>query len=402
MEFKEAKIMNAVNSAIRGPLYVEANKMTAQGIEVLKLNTGNPATFGFMMPDSVKKALIENADKATAYCAPAGMPEARKAILDYHLGKGIRDISIDNIFIGNGVSEIAQMAVTVLVGEGDEVLVPSPGYSLWNNVIHLARAKAVQYLCDESQNWEPDVADIESKITPNTKVLLLINPNNPTGVVYSDDVLKKLGEIAKKHDLIIFSDEIYDRLLMDGVTHTSTAKLFPELPIITFNGLSKSHVVCGFRCGWMVLSGPEEFKTAIGESILKLCSMRLCGNALAQLSIPAALEDDKYTKDMLIPGGRLYEQREATCRALDEIPGITYVKNKGALYMFPKIDTEMYHITDDKEFAMNVLHETHLLFIPGSGFGWKTPDHFRLVMLPEPEQITEYLGRFRDYLATIR
>ncbi|MCC8079867.1 MAG: aminotransferase class I/II-fold pyridoxal phosphate-dependent enzyme [Oscillospiraceae bacterium] len=401
--FKAAARMEPVHSDIRGPLFVEANAMAARGIPVLKLNTGNPATFGFGLPDSLRAALLENVDKAVGYCDVKGMPAARQAIYDYHVNKkGFTGITPDSIYIGNGVSEVANMVATSLFDVGDEILVPSPSYSLWTNLVYLAEAKPVFYTCDEQSAWYPDLADIRRKITPKTKAIVIINPNNPTGTVYPDEIVLGMVQIARENNLIIMSDEIYDRLTLDGYVQHSTAALAPDMPVITFNGLSKSHIVCGFRCGWMVISGPESFTVPASEAIQKLAAMRLCGNALTQLVIPAALGDPESTQAMLVPGGRLYEQREATCRALDQIPGITYVKNHAAFYLFPKIDTKRFNITSDKKFAMDILHNTHVLFVPGSGFDWPQPDHFRLVMLPEPDEITAALNRIGDFLSTYR
>lgn len=397
---KIAARMELVHSDIRGPLFEEANRMTAAGTSVMKLNTGNPATFGFGMPDSVRQSLLKNVDKAVAYCDVKGMPEARKAIYDYHLGKGLTGITPDSIFIGNGVSEVANMAASVLFEAGDEVLVPMPSYSLWTNLMYLTDATPVLYTCDEASNWYPDIADIKKKITKNTKALLIINPNNPTGAVYPKEMLLELIEIARQNNLLLLSDEIYDRLVMDGMEHVSTAALAPDLPVITFNGLSKSHIICGFRCGWMVVSGPNAAAEPIIANIQKLAAMRLCGNALTQLVIPAALADLESTQAMLMPGGRLYEQRRATMEALDKIPGITYVPNHAAFYLFPKVDVKRFNIVSDKQFALDVLHNTHVLFVPGSGFDWKEPDHFRLVMLPEPEKISKALGDIGEFLKT--
>lgn len=401
-EMTIARRMEYVHSDIRGPIFIEANRMSAQGINVMKLNTGNPASFGFEMPASVKKALLENADQAVAYCDLKGMPAARDAICTYHQGKGIQGITPENIFIGNGVSEIASMTATALFDYGDEILIPAPSYSLWTNVTYIAGAKPVMYLCDEQSDWYPDVLDIRSKITDKTKALVLINPNNPTGAVYPEDILVQIIDIAREFDLVLLSDEIYDRLLMDGYTHTSTAALAPDLPVITFNGLSKSHIICGFRCGWMCISGPDSFTAPVIDAVQKLAAMRLCGNALSQLVIPAALEDSESTLAMMVPGGRLYEQREAVCNALDEIPGISYVKNHAAFYLFPRIDAARFHITDDRQFALDVLHATHVLFIPGSGFDWAEPDHFRLVMLPQPDEIGDAIHRIGRFLETYK
>jgi len=403
MDIKIAERMADVHSDIRGPIFVEANRMSAQGIDVLKLNTGNPATFGFKMPDSVRNALLANADKAVAYCDLKGMPEARRAIADYHKNvRGLQNFDADCIFIGNGVSEVAQMVSTALFEIGDEILIPTPSYSLWTNLTVIAGAKPVLYLCDEKSNWYPDLADIRSKITSKTKALLIINPNNPTGAVYPKEIIEGMIQIAREHNLLLLSDEIYDRLIMDGLQHYSTAALAPDMPVITFNGLSKSHIICGFRCGWLLVSGPEKFRTEAVENIQKIAAMRLCGNALTQLVIPAAMADNESTQAMMVPGGRIYEQREATCRALDQIPGISYVKNHAAFYLFPKIDAKRFNITSDKQFAMDVLHGTNILFIPGSGFDWAEPDHFRLVMLPEAEIIYDAMLRMGKFLETYK
>lgn len=401
-EIQFAGRMEQVHSDIRGPIFEEAKRMEAQGIKVLKLNTGNPASFGFTMPDSVRNALAQNLDRAVPYCDLKGMPEAREAICAYHQGKGIQNISPENIFIGNGVSEIASMTATALFDYGDEILIPSPSYSLWTNVTIIAGAKPVLYRCDEQSEWYPDVADVRKKITAKTKALLLINPNNPTGAVYPASLVQQLVDLAREFGLVLLSDEIYDRLLMDGYTHTSTAALAPDLPVITFNGLSKSHIVCGFRCGWMCISGPERFQKDAIAAIQKLAAMRLCGNALSQLVIPAAMADFESTQAMMVPGGRLYEQREAVTRALDTIPGLSYVKNHAAFYLFPKVDTKRFHITSDKQFVLDVLHNTQVLFVAGSGFDWPEQDHFRIVMLPTPEEISAAFDRIRKFLETYR
>lgn len=397
---KSDKLQN-VHSDIRGPVFVEANKMRAQGIDVLRLNTGNPATFGFGMPDSVRNALLNNADKAVAYCDLKGMPDARDAICAYHKAKGIEGITPDDVFIGNGVSELVTMVLTALLNYNDEILVPAPDYSLWTNSVYIAGAKPVHYICDEQSEWYPDLDDIRKKITPKTRAIVLINPNNPTGTLYPKELLEKIVEIAREHNLVIFSDEIYDRLVMDDLEHVSTATLCPDLLCITMNGLSKSHIVCGFRCGWMLISGAKDKAEDFIAGVRALCAMRLCANALMQLVIPAALNDPDSTKAMLVPGGRLYEQREACCRELEKIPGVSFVKNKAAFYIFPKLDSR-FNITDDQQFAMDYLHSKHVMIIPGRGFNWPTPDHFRIVMLPEPEQMAKAMRDLGDFLADYR
>lgn len=395
------KLQN-VHSDIRGPVFVEAMRMRKEGIDVLRLNTGNPATFDFKMPDSVRNALINNADKAVAYCDLKGMPDARESICDYHKGKGIQGITPDDVFIGNGVSELVTMALTALLNYGDEILVPAPDYSLWTNSVWIAGAKPVHYICDEQANWYPDINDIKSKITPKTKALVIINPNNPTGALYPKEVLEELVQVAREHQLVIFSDEIYDRLVMDDLEHISTATLAPDLLVCTMNGLSKSHIICGFRCGWMVVSGAKENAKDFIAGLVQLSAMRLCANALMQLVIPAALNDPESTREMIVPGGRLYEQREATCRELAKIDGISFVKNSAAFYLFPKIDVKKFNITDDQQFAMDYLHSKNVMIIPGRGFSWNEPDHFRIVMLPEPEQIAKAMRDLGDFLKDYR
>lgn len=395
------KLQN-VHSDIRGPVFVEAMRMRKEGIDVLRLNTGNPATFDFKMPDSVRNALINNADKAVAYCDLKGMPDARESICNYHKGKSIQGITPDDVFIGNGVSELVTMALTALLNYGDEILVPAPDYSLWTNSVWIAGAKPVHYICDEQANWYPDINDIKSKITPKTKALVIINPNNPTGALYPKEVLEELVQVAREHQLVIFSDEIYDRLVMDDLEHISTATLAPDLLVCTMNGLSKSHIICGFRCGWMVVSGAKDSAKDFIAGLVQLSAMRLCANALMQLVIPAALNDPESTREMIVPGGRLYEQREATCRELAKIDGISFVKNSAAFYLFPKIDVKKFNITDDQQFAMDYLHSKNVMIIPGRGFSWKEPDHFRIVMLPEPEQIAKAMRDLGDFLKDYR
>ena len=390
--------MTHVHSDIRGPLFVEAMEMQARGIDILKLNTGNPATFGFRLPKSIEDALKGQEEKGLGYCDFKGMPKAREAICDYATPKGIQGITPDDVFIGNGVSEVVSFALMPLLNPGDEVLVPSPSYSLWGNSVYLASGNPVFYVCDEQANWYPDLNDIRSKITAKTKAIVLINPNNPTGALYPDELLLEVAQIAREHGLLIFSDEIYDRLVMDGLKHTSIASLAPDLPIVTMNGLSKSHCLCGFRVGWMVISGPRQLTEEYRKGIIQLTSLRLCANTLAQIVIPAALDDMETPASMVAPGGRIYEQREATIRALDQIDGISYVKNSAAFYLFPKLDIKKFNITSDKVFARDLLHATNILMVPGSGFDWPQPDHFRIVMLPEAEQLGDAMRRMGEFL----
>ena len=398
IEIKRSDKLRLVHSDIRGPVFFESNRMIKEGTDVLKLNTGNPATFGFEMPESVRNALLENADKAVAYCDLKGMPEAREAICNYHKSKGINGITPDDVFIGNGVSELVTMALTAFLNFGDEILIPTPDYSLWTNSVHIAGAKPVHYICDEKSLWYPDINDIKSKITSKTRAIVIINPNNPTGALYPKQLLEDIISVAREHQLVIFSDEIYDRLVMDGLRHTSVASLCDDLLCVTMNGLSKSHIICGFRCGWMVISGAKDKASDFVMGLVQLASMRLCSNALTQLVIPAALRDPDSTRAMIAPGGRLYEQREACCRELDRIEGLSYVKNSAAFYIFPKLDVKKFNITDDQQFAMDFLHSKHIMIVPGRGFNWKEPDHFRIVMLPPPETLAKAMRDLGDFL----
>jgi len=390
--------MEHVHSDIRGELYHEAMRMQANGIKVLKLNTGNPAAFGFPLPESIRNAIEGREAAGVAYCDFQGMVEAREAIVRYETSKGIEGLNIDDVFIGNGVSEVVNFALMPLLNPGDEVLIPTPNYSLWSNTILLAGAKPVYYRCDEASEWNPDIADLRSKVTPKTRAIVIINPNNPTGALYGADVLNDILKVAREHNLIVFSDEIYDRLLLDDREHISTASLAPDLTVITMNGLSKSHSLCGYRCGWMVISGPRDVTEAYRAGIVQLTSLRLCSNALAQLVIPAALDDMETPASMVRPGGRYFEQRKATTEVLDTIDGISYVKNKAAFYLFPKLDVKKFGITNDKKFAGDLLRATNILIVPGSGFDWPEPDHFRIVMLPEAPQLREAMTKLGNFL----
>ncbi len=382
-----SEIIKSVNSDIRGKNFYTALELEKSGEKILKLNTGNPATFGFGMPDSVRKALLEKMDQAIGYCDVRGMISARESIMQYHKSKNVNSFSLDDIFIGNGVSEIASMITTALLDPGDEVLIPTPCYSLWENEIRLRKATPIFYRCDEKYNWQPDTDHITSLITEKTKAIVIINPNNPTGVLYSNEVLLQIAQIAREHKLIVLSDEIYDRLVFEGKTHTAFASLADDIPVITMNGLSKSHCLCGFRCGWLVTSGPLKERNEISNALLKLASVRLSANAIMQTIIPAALSDTEYTNNMIKKGGRLYEQRKATFEELDKLDCLSYVKNDGGFYVFPKIKEDYVTSTNDKEFTEKLLLDKHILVVPGSGFSWEKPNYFRIVMLPQVEEL---------------
>lgn len=396
--YKMAEKMSNVHSDIRGPLFVEAMKMQEEGIPVLKLNTGNPAAFGFGLPESIKNALTGHLEEGVGYCDFQGMKKSREAICEYERKKGIKGITPEDVFIGNGVSEVVSFALPPLLNDNDEVLVPAPSYSLWGNSVYLAGGKPVFYLCDEQSKWYPDMDDIRSKITPKTKALVVINPNNPTGALYPEEVLRQLAQIAREFHLILFVDEIYDRLVMDDLTHISLASLAEDIPVVTMNGLSKSHCLCGYRCGWMVISGPRHLTEEYKKGVVKLTSMRLCANTLGQMVIPAALEDMETPAAMVRPGGRIYEQRKATIEELKKIDGLSFVKNSGAFYIFPKLDIRKFQITDDKKFARDLLYATNILLVPGSGFDWNAPDHFRIVMLPDKEVLSDAVRKIGSFL----
>ncbi|MCB5154058.1 pyridoxal phosphate-dependent aminotransferase [Streptococcus mutans] len=401
-EFNKSAKLEHVAYDIRGPVLEEADRMIANGEKILRLNTGNPAAFGLTAPDEVIRDLIMNARESEGYSDSKGIFSARKAIMQYCQLKNIPDVDVDDIYIGNGVSEMITMSMQGLLDDGDEVLVPMPDYPLWTAAVSLAGGQAVHYVCDESSNWYPDIDNIKSKITSNTKALVVINPNNPTGALYPKDVLEDIVEVARQNDLIIFADEIYDRLVMDGGEHVAIASLAPDLFCVSMNGLSKSHRIAGFRVGWMVLSGPKKHVEDYIEGLNMLSNMRLCSNVLAQQVIQTSLGGVQSIDELLLPGGRIYEQRNFIYKAMNEIPGITAVKPQAGLYIFPKIDRNMYRIDDDEQFVLNFLKQEKILLVHGRGFNWMEPDHFRIVYLPRVEELskiqekmTRFLGQYR-------
>ena len=401
-EFNKSAKLEHVAYDIRGPVLEEADRMIANGEKILRLNTGNPAAFGLTAPDEVIRDLIMNARESEGYSDSKGIFSDRKAIMQYCQLKNIPDVDVDDIYIGNGVSEMITMSMQGLLDDGDEVLVPMPDYPLWTAAVSLAGGQAVHYVCDESSNWYPDIDNIKSKITSNTKALVVINPNNPTGALYPKDVLEDIVEVARQNDLIIFADEIYDRLVMDGGEHVAIASLAPDLFCVSMNGLSKSHRIAGFRVGWMVLSGPKKHVKDYIEGLNMLSNMRLCSNVLAQQVIQTSLGGVQSIDELLLPGGRIYEQRNFIYKAMNEIPGITAVKPQAGLYIFPKIDRNMYRIDDDEQFVLNFLKQEKILLVHGRGFNWMEPDHFRIVYLPRVEELskiqekmTRFLGQYR-------
>ena len=396
---KSTKLDNVLYD-VRGPVVEEASRMEEAGVHVLKLNIGNPAPFGFQTPDEVISDMAANLRASQGYSDSKGIWAARKAIMQYAQSRNIPNVAMSDIYTGNGVSELITLCMQALLDNGDEILIPAPDYPLWTASATLAGGKAVHYLCDEEADWNPDLADIESKITDRTKAIVVINPNNPTGAVYDVVVLERIVEIARRHQLIIFSDEIYDRLIMDGYTHTSIASLAPDLFCITFSGLSKSHMIAGYRVGWMVLSGNKKVAKDYIEGIKMLSSMRLCSNVPAQSIIQTALAGHQSPQSYVSPTGRITKQRDFVMKAIEDIPGMTCVKPKGAFYCFPKLDMAKFNLHDDMQFAYDFLREKHVLIVQGTGFNWPQPDHFRIVYLPRLQVLDEAMGALKDFLAT--
>ena len=398
--FRKSSKLDDVCYDVRGPVLDEANRMQESGIDVLKLNIGNPAPFGFNAPEEVILDMIYNLRESQGYSDSKGIFSARKAIMQYCQLKNIPDVTINDIYTGNGVSELISILTLALLDDGDEILVPSPDYPLWTGCVSLAGGKPVHYICDEESDWYPDLEDMKSKITDRTKAIVIINPNNPTGAVYPEEILMKIADIAREHDLMIFSDEIYDRLVMDGIKHTSIASLAPDLFCITLNGLSESHMVAGFRVGWMVLSGAKDKAKDYIEGLNMLSNMRLCSNVPAQSIVQTALGGYQSVNEYLVPGGRIYEQREYIYKAINDIPGLSAVKPKAAFYIFPKIDVKRFNIYDDEKFALDFLREKKVLVTHGKGFNWDKPDHFRIVYLPRVEELKTATEKLADFLKT--
>lgn len=401
-EFKKSAKLDNVLYDVRGPVADEAARMEDEGLRILKLNIGNPAPFGFRTPDEVVHDMRQQLPDCEGYSDSRGLFSARKAIMQYAQLKHLPNVSMDGIYTGNGVSELIQLCMNVLLNTGDEILIPSPDYPLWTACATLAGGTPVHYLCDEEAEWNPDLADIESKVTSNTKAIVIINPNNPTGAVYPREVLEQIVGIARRHQLMIFSDEIYDRLCMDGFEHVSIASLAPDLPCVTFSGLSKSHMVAGYRIGWMILSGNKRCMRDFIYGINMLSNMRLCSNVPAQSIVQTALGGYQSVERYVEPGGRIYDQRNFVYEALNDIDGITAVKPKAAFYIFPKIDVKKFNITDDEQFALDLLHEKHILITRGGGFNWPKPDHFRIVYLPRMGVLREAMTDLADFFAHYR
>jgi alanine-synthesizing transaminase len=399
--FKSNKLQNVCYD-IRGPVLEHAKRLEDEGHRIIKLNIGNLAAFGFDAPDEIIQDMIRNLPMSSGYSDSKGVFAARKAIMHYTQQKGVLGVELDDIYIGNGASELIVMAMQGLLNDGDEVLLPAPDYPLWTAAVSLSSGTPVHYLCDESAGWMPDLDDLRSKITPNTKALVIINPNNPTGALYSDELLREMVDIAREHGLIIFADEVYDKIIYDGVTHTSVAALSEDVLTVTFNSLSKSYRSCGYRAGWMFISGLTGKNRRLAGDYMEglgiLASMRLCANVPGQYAIQTALGGYQSINDLIVPGGRLFKQRELAYDMLTAIPGVSCVKPQAALYMFPKLDPKMYPIVDDQQFITDLLLEERTLLVQGTGFNWPTPDHFRVVFLPNVDDLADSINRIARFL----
>jgi len=398
---KSSKLANVCYD-IRGPVLEKARQMEEEGQHIIKLNIGNIAAFGLEPPDEIVQDMIRNLPNAAGYTDSKGLFAPRKAIVHYTQQKHVKGVTVDDVFLGNGASELITMSMNALLNDGDEVLIPAPDYPLWTASVALSGGTPVHYLCDEANDWLPDLDDMAAKITPRTRAVVVINPNNPTGALYPDEVLVKIVELARQHGLIVFADEIYDKTLYDGHTHTSIASLADDVLFLTFNGLSKNYRSCGYRAGWMVVSGEKRHAADYIEGLGMLASMRLCSNTPGQLAIQTALGGYQSIDDLVAPGGRLARQRDLAHSLLTAIPGVTCVKPKAALYMFPKLDPAIYPIDDDQQFAYELLAEQKVLIVQGTGFNWPTPDHLRVVFLPNSDDLVEAMGRIATFLAHYR
>lgn len=398
----QSQKLNKVCYDIRGDVHQEALRLQAQGNDILKLNIGNPAYFDFPTPPELLPPILANIATAQGYCDSKGIESARQAIVDYYHARGMTKNTVDDVYIGNGVSELIVMTMQALLSEGDEVLLPMPDYPLWTAATNLSGGKAVHYLCDEQANWSPDLADIRRKITPRTKAIVIINPNNPTGAVYSRALLEEIVQIARTHNLLILADEIYEKILYDGAVHTHIAALAPDLLTITYNGLSKSYRLAGYRQGWMILNGSKQHALGFIDGLTTLASMRLCANHPMQYAIAPALTGVQTINDLVLPKGRLLEQRNLAYEMLNSIDGVSCVKPMGALYAFPKIDVEKFNIKNDEKFALDLLRSQNVLLVHGTGFNWHKPDHFRVVTLASTDQLELALSRLGKFLESYR
>lgn len=399
-EIHQSRKLNSVLYDIRGPVLVEAKRLEEQGHRIMKLNIGNPYPFGFEAPPEILVDVTRHLQESQGYSDSQGIRSARTAVVQHYQDRGIDITDPDDVWLGNGVSELIQLALNALLDEGDEVLIPAPDYPLWTASTSLAGGTPVHYLCNEEDDWNPNLDDIRAKITARTRAIVVINPNNPTGAVYSKKVLREIADLAAERNLIVFADEIYDKILYDDAVHHTFAALAPDVLTFTFNGLSKAYRLAGFRSGWMVITGPRKHAESYIEGINMLTNMRLCANVPAQHAIQTALGGRQSIKDLILPGGRLLAQRDAAVEALEKIPGVTCVKPKGALYVFPRLDPEMYPIVDDRRFVLDFLRAEKVLVVQGTGFNWPHPDHLRIVTLPWAKDLTEAIGRLGNFLST--
>jgi alanine-synthesizing transaminase len=402
VEVRQSDKLAGVAYDVRGPVLAEAMRLEAEGHRVLRLNIGNPAPFGFDAPDEIVADMARTLATAQGYSDSQGILPARRAVVQYHQAKGVEHIDVSDVWLGNGVSELITMTLQALLNDGDEVLIPAPDYPLWTAITTLCGGRAVHYLCDESADWMPALDDLESKITDRTRALVVINPNNPTGAVYPRPVLERMVDLARRHGLLLLADEIYDQILYDDAEHTALASLAPDVLCVTFNGLSKSYRVAGYRAGWAVVSGPREHARSFLEGLTLLANMRLCPNVPAQHGIQAALGGSRDIGQLVLPGGRLHEQRDRAHELLNAIPGVSCTLPKGALYVFPRLDRAVYPVVDDEAFVVQFLREEHVMIGHGTGFNWPTPDHVRIVTLPAVDELTDALGRFARFLERVR
>ncbi len=400
---RQSKKLSGVRYDVRGPLLTEANRLEAEGHKILKLNIGNPAPFGFEAPESIVADMVHSLADSQGYAESQGIYSARTAVAQYYQSRGLTQTSVDDIFIGNGVSELISLVLQALVDDGDEILIPAPDYPLWTAAVALAGGTPVHYRCDESNGWMPDLDDIRSKLTDRTRALVVINPNNPTGAVYSKEMVEALAQIARERQIPLLSDEIYEKIIFDdAVHHHSALATGDDVLCLTFSGLSKAYRVCGYRSGWLMVSGPQHMAADFLEGLTLLSNMRMCANVPAQHAIQTALGGYQSIEEYIHPGGRFYEQSKLAWRLLNEIPGVSCVEPMGALYCFPRLDPEVYAIEDDEEFVLGLLRDKKILVTHGTGFNWFAPDHFRLVTLPDVDLLTEAIGRIADHLATLR
>ena len=402
-KIRQSQKLRNVRYDVRGPILVEAQRLEAEGHRILKLNIGNPAPFGFEAPEAILADVMHHLPESQGYSDSQGIYSARTAVAQYYQARGLRETEVEDVFIGNGVSELISMVLQAFVDDGNEILIPAPDYPLWTGAVTLSGGTPVHYRCDEDNDWMPDLEDIESKITSNTHAIVIINPNNPTGAVYSREMVAALVDIARRHQLVVFADEIYEKILFDdAVHHHAAAAAGHDVLCLTFSGLSKAYRVCGYRAGWVMISGPKEIAEEFLEGLTLIANMRMCANVPAQHAIQTALGGYQSINELIVPGGRFYEQSMLAHRLLNEIPGVTSVRPRGALYCFPRLDPEVYAIEDDEQFVIDLLRAKKILVTHGSGFNWPAPDHFRLVTLPDVDVLEEAIGRIAEFLATRR